>query len=79
MADMGEEEKLGPRIRLEGAGIGVEHGLTDGRLRHIKLDHIDTAARLERVHGILHRIVVEVGVEHAVARPELVVAADEQL
>ena len=27
MADMGEEEEPGPGIRLEGTGIGVEHGL----------------------------------------------------
>lgn len=79
MADMGEEEKPGLRIRLEGAGIGVEHALAGGRLRHIEPDHVDPAARPQRVHGILHRVVVEVGVEHAVARLQLVVATDEEL
>ena len=79
MADMGEQEQPGLRVRLEGTGIGVEHRLAGGGLRHVEPDHVDAAARLKRVHRVLHRIVVEVGVEHAVAGLQLVVAADQEL
>lgn len=79
MADMGQEEKPCLRVGLDGAGIGIQHRLAAGGLRHIELDDVDAAARLQRVHRILHRIIVEVGIEHAIAGLQPVVAADEEL
>jgi hypothetical protein len=79
VAGVGEQQEPRLRVGVERPGVGIEHGLPGRRLRHVELDDVDAAPRLERVHRILHRIVVEIGVEHGVAGLQPVVAADEKL
>lgn len=76
---MGQQQQFGLRIGLERGLISREHiGLGRG-LRDVELRDLDAAPALQPVHRVLHRIIVEIGIEHTVAGLQLVVAGNQGL
>lgn len=79
MGDMGQQEQCDPRIVPEQLGVMIDHVLVRRGFRDRGGDHVHPAAVLEPLHGVLHGVVVEIGVGHGVTGLELVVATDQGL
>ena len=79
VVEMREQQELRARVRLERLVVRGQHVRARGGLGNHQLRHRDAAALHQPVHRELHRVVVEVGVHHDVARPEFVVLGDEAL
>src|SRR5690606_22766035 len=79
VAQMGEQDQADVRISTEGFAVCLEERSLARRLGQRDPDYFGARAVRQGVHATLHRVVIEIGIEHRVAGLEPIVAVDQRL
>ncbi|MNV44664.1 hypothetical protein D3C71_1364320 [compost metagenome] len=79
MVDLGEQQQARARVARQGLAIGLDHPVMVERFGQHDALHLHPTPRLQPAHRGDHAVVVDVGIQHAIARRQPVVAADQHL
>ena len=79
MADLGQQHQAQVRMSIQRGGVGIDQALMGGRFGQVDRDHLHSATVLQPFHRGDHAVVIQIGVQHRIARTQSVVAADQRL
>ncbi len=78
MADLGQQHQFQARQARERLIVGLQDLLMGGHHRQCDALYLHATTLLQPAHRVDHAVVVDVGVQHLVARSQPVVAADQR-
>ncbi|CAH0323775.1 hypothetical protein SRABI89_05554 [Pseudomonas koreensis] len=78
VADLGQQQQFQARQARERLIVGLQDLLTAWHRRQCDALHLHATTLLQPPHGVDHAVVVDVGIQHLVARSQPVVATDQR-